>query len=78
MTGAPAGRLGLRDRGHVREGQAADLVIFDPAAVGCDADFDRPDAPPRGIETVIMNGKPVVSRGRFNGAAAGRVLRKLG
>ena len=78
MTGAPAERLGLRDRGHVREGQAADLVVFDPATVGCDADFDRPDAPPRGIEAVIMNGKPVVSRGRFNGASAGRVLRKLG
>ena len=77
MTGAPAERLGLRDRGHMREGQAADLVLFDPAGVGCDADFDHPDIAPRGIETVIMNGKPVVSRGRFNGAAAGRVLRKV-
>jgi len=78
MTGAPAERLGLRDRGHVREGQAADLVLFDPATVGCDADFDHPDRAPTGIETVIMNGKPVVSRGRFNGASAGRVLRKVG
>ena len=53
-------------------------MLFDPGTVGCDADFDRPDAPPRGIEAVIMNGKLVVSRGRFNGASAGRVLRKLG
>jgi N-acyl-D-amino-acid deacylase len=78
MTGAPAERLGLRDRGHLREGQAADLVVFDPAAVGCDADFDHPDRAPKGIETVIMNGKVVVSRGRFNGASAGRVLRMVG
>jgi len=78
MTGASADRLGLRDRGRIAVGQAADLVIFDPATVGCAADFEHPDVRPTGIEQVVLNGEIVVSGGRWKGNSAGRVLRDFG
>lgn len=78
MTAGSADRLGLTDRGRVREGQAADIVIFDPLRVGCEADFERPDISPSGIEMVILNGRIVVSSGRAKGVSAGRVLREFG
>jgi N-acyl-D-amino-acid deacylase len=76
MSGAPADRLGLRDRGRVREGQRADLVVFDPETVGCEASFSNPDLPATGIEQVLVNGRVVVTHGRWNGRAAGHVLRR--
>jgi N-acyl-D-amino-acid deacylase len=75
MTGASADRLGFRDRGRVREDMAADLVIFDPETIGCEADFNRPDIAPTGMHTVILNGQVVVAKGRWSGVSAGRVLR---
>ncbi len=76
MSGAPADRLGLRDRGRIREGHRADLVVFDPKTVGCDASFSNPDLPPTGIEQVLLNGRVVVTGGRWNGRSAGHVLRR--
>jgi N-acyl-D-amino-acid deacylase len=76
MTGAAAARLGLRDRGLLRDGYAADVVVFDPATVRSTATYDRPRSYPEGIEHVIVNGVPVVDGGRHTGATPGRSLRR--
>ena len=76
MTGLPAARLGLRDRGTIRDGAVADLVIFDPRTVRSDATIDDPTRRPEGIETVIVAGTIVVDGGRSTGARPGRGLRR--
>ena len=76
MTGGPAARLGLRDRGVIREGAAADLVVFDPATVRSNATYEQPRTFPDGIEHVIVNGEFVVEGGRHTGATPGRALRR--
>jgi N-acyl-D-amino-acid deacylase len=75
MTSAPAARLGLRDRGVVRDGYVADLVVFDPATVRSTATYDEPRSFPVGIDHVIVAGMPVVSDGVHTGAMPGRALR---
>lgn len=75
MTGAAAARLGLADRGLLRDGYAADLVVFDPERVRSHATYDAPRAFPSGIEHVIVNGEPVVTHGLHTGALPGRCLR---
>ncbi len=74
MTTLPAQRLGLRDRGLLREGHWADVVIFDPATIIDKATFDDPHQYPVGIEYVLVNGTVVVDKGRHTGARPGRVL----
>jgi N-acyl-D-amino-acid deacylase len=76
MTSMPAARLGLVDRGVLRDDAIADLVIFDPATVRSDATIDDPTRDPVGIETVIVAGVPVVNAGRPTGARPGRGLRR--
>ena len=76
MTGAPAARLGLGDRGLLRDGYAADLVIFDPQRVRSNATYDGPRQFPDGIEHVAVNGKLVVDGGVHTGALPGRALRR--
>ena len=76
MTGMPAKRLGLRDRGQVAEGMYADLVVFDPATVEDRATFENPHQYPVGIDYVLVNGVAVVDGGKFTDARAGRVLRR--
>jgi N-acyl-D-amino-acid deacylase len=78
MTGAPAARLGLPDRGLLREGYAADLVVFDPARVRSNATYDEPRRYSDGIEHVVVNGELVVDSGRHTGALPGRALRSSG
>lgn len=75
MTSAPAQRLGLRDRGLLREGFWADITLFDPEQVQDHATFEQPLAYPSGIPYVIVNGQVVIDDGRHTGALAGRVLR---
>lgn len=75
MTGAPAARLGLKSRGLLQDGYAADVVVFDPARVRANATYDEPRQFPDGIEHVLVNGEPVVDRGRHTGASPGRALR---
>jgi N-acyl-D-amino-acid deacylase len=75
MTGAPAARLGLSDRGRLRDGFAADLVVFDPARVRSNATYDEPRRFPDGIEYVAVNGELVVDAGVHTGALPGRALR---
>ena len=76
MTGFPAERLGLRDRGLVREGMAADLVLFDPETVMDRATFEEPHQFPVGIPHVLVNGTPVIAEGSHTGARPGCVLRR--
>lgn len=74
MTSQPAARLGLKDRGLVRTGMKADLVIFDPATVIDRATFDQPRLRARGISRVFVNGEPVWTGDSPEGNRPGRVL----
>jgi len=76
MSGFPARRLGLRDRGLVEEGLVADLVVFDPETIIDRATFEEPHQYPEGIPHVLVNGVAVVDQGRHTGARPGRVLRR--
>jgi dihydroorotase/N-acyl-D-amino-acid deacylase len=78
MTGAPAARVGLRDRGLISEGMFADITIFDPVKVIDKATFESPNQHPAGIEYVLVNGKLSVDKGQRTSALAGRVLRGPG
>jgi len=78
MTGAPAARVGLRDRGLVKEGMFADITIFDPARVIDKATFESPNQYPIGVEYVLVNGKISVDKGHRTSALAGRALRGPG
>jgi len=75
-TGLPAERARLIGRGLLREGYAADLVLFDTATIDGPADFDVPDARPRGLHAVLVNGTIVVEDGRYGGACHGALLRR--
>ena len=63
MTGLPAARFGLKQRGTVAVGQAADLVLFDPLTIRDNATYEQPTLPPAGIEAVLVNGQLSVWRG---------------
>ena len=75
MTSYPAQRLGLKDRGIIRDGMKADLVVFDPETVEAKATFEDPKQFPEGIEHVVVNGRVVISNGVHTGALPGRALR---
>ncbi len=74
MTGLPAEKLGLKDRGRINIGMAADLVVFDPDTVQDVATFDTPHEYPRGIVHVIVNGRAVILDGKHTGALPGKKL----
>lgn len=78
MTGLPAKKVGLRDRGLVREGLYADLTIFDPNTVSDRATFEMPNQYPVGIRYVIINGRISVDDGQRTATLAGQVLRGPG
>jgi len=78
MTGAPAARVGLNDRGLIKEGMFADVTIFDPTKVIDRATFESPNQYPTGIDYVLVNGKISVDKGQRTGALGGRVLRGPG
>jgi len=75
MTSLPAQHFRFSDRGLIKQGYAADLVIFDPTAVQDVATFEQPHAYPRGIPYVFVNGVAVVKNGVHTGAKPGVVLR---
>jgi dihydroorotase/N-acyl-D-amino-acid deacylase len=75
MTGLPAQRLGLWDRGLIRPGMAADLVLFDPARIADRATFDNPHQYAEGVVAVWVNGAETLADGRMTGTRAGRALR---
>ncbi len=76
MTSLPASRLGLKDRGMIAEGQAADIVIFNPQTVIDHATFQQPCQFPQGIEYVLVNGDVVIKEGEHTGRYPGRLLKR--
>lgn len=78
MTGLPARKLKLRDRGILRPGAFADLVAFDPDTVADRATFDEPHRYPLGIDLVVVNGVVTVREGEMTGELAGRPVRGVG
>jgi dihydroorotase/N-acyl-D-amino-acid deacylase len=74
MTSLPAARMGLRDRGLLREGMKADLVLFDPAAIGDRATFENPHQYAVGVHSVWVNGIRALADGKMTGQLGGRVL----
>jgi len=76
MTSLPARHFGFADRGEIRIGAAADLVVFDPSRVRDAATYDAPHAYAEGFAFVIVNGAVVVGEGRHTGSRPGSVLRR--
>jgi len=77
-TGLPAERMKLKDRGVIRPGAYADLVLFDPEKIHANADYRDQSPPPLGIVWVFLNGRPVLKSGEFIPLKAGRALRAYG
>jgi N-acyl-D-amino-acid deacylase len=75
MSGLPAERFGLRDRGVIAEKMMADVVVFDPVTIVDQATFEDPHAYPVGISHVLVSGQVVVDNGEHTGKLPGRVLR---
>ncbi len=75
MSAIPAQRLGLKDRGILRDGMKADLVVFDPETVEARATFEQPRQYPVGIDYMLVNGSLVVDDGTHTGALPGRAIR---
>jgi N-acyl-D-amino-acid deacylase len=78
FSALPAQRLRLTDRGVLKAGMWADVVIFDPATVRDLATFDNPNQLSEGMEYVLVNGVPVIDQGKMTGALPGKVLRGAG
>lgn len=78
FTSLPAQRMRFTDRGVLKQGMAADIVIFDPATIRDLATFEQPNQLSQGMDYVLVNGVPVISNGRMTGALPGRVLRGPG
>lgn len=76
MTGFAAAKFRLADRGVVRPGAVADLVLFDPTTIIDRGTFEDPKRPPEGIRAVLVNGALAVDGGKVTGVRAGRVLRR--
>jgi dihydroorotase/N-acyl-D-amino-acid deacylase len=76
MTSFPAQRLGLPDRGLLRDGFKADIVVFNPQTVKTHASKDDPKHYPIGIDYVLVNGVVVIAQGENTGALPGRALRR--
>ncbi len=78
LTSLPATNLGIRQRGALKGGYYADVVVFDPAAVQDHATFDKPKQLATGVEDVFVNGVQVLKDGKHTGATPGRVVRGPG
>jgi N-acyl-D-amino-acid deacylase len=76
MTSLPARTFGLKDRGLIRGGMAADLVIFDPARVGDKATYTKPHQYSEGFDYVLVNGKLAVEEGKVTATRSGHPLRR--
>ena len=77
MTSLPASVFGMTDRGVIRPGAFADLVIFDPAAVSDTATYAEPQKLAEGVSDVLVNGVPVRARWQVHGCRAGKSPEKI-
>jgi N-acyl-D-aspartate/D-glutamate deacylase len=75
-SGLPADILGLTDRGYLRAGLAADIVVFDPEKLIDRATYDQPQQYSAGVVHLFVNGTPAIDSGTPTGALAGRALRR--
>jgi N-acyl-D-amino-acid deacylase len=78
MTSFPAQTFGVRDKGVLKEGFDADIVVFDPETIIDRSTYDDPNQKPEGIHYVVVNGEIAVDHGKLLGATSGRVLRHKG
>jgi len=78
FSALPAQRMRLTDRGVLKAGMWADIVVFDPATIRDLATFDNPNQLSQGMEYVLVNGAPVIDQGKMTGAKPGKVLRGAG
>jgi dihydroorotase/N-acyl-D-amino-acid deacylase len=78
FSALPAQRMHFSDRGVLKENMWADVVIFDPATVRDLATFENPNQLSQGMEYVLVNGVPVIERGKMTGALPGKVIRGAG
>lgn len=76
MTALPAARLGLTNKGTLRRGADADVVVFDLERIQDRASFDQPNAAPEGLDYVLINGEVAMDHGRIVRAGLGRSVRK--
>lgn len=74
MSGFPAARFQLKNRGLIQRGHYADIVIFDPQQICDNATFDQPRQEPSGIEYVMVNGQFVIFEGAIRSGCPGRLL----
>jgi N-acyl-D-amino-acid deacylase len=78
LTSLPASNLGLRDRGLLKPGMAADVVLFDPATIGDHSTFEKPMQFATGVRDVFVNGVQVLKDGSPTGAKPGHFVRGAG
>lgn len=78
FSALPAQRMRLTDRGVLKQGMWADIVVFDPATIHDVATFERPNQLSVGMEYVLVNGVPVIAEGKMTNALPGKVLRGQG
>jgi len=78
LTSLPATNLGIRQRGSLKAGYYADVVVFDPATIADHASYDKPKQLATGVDDVFVNGVQVLKGGKHTGAKPGRVVRGPG
>ena len=78
MTSQAASRVGITDRGILRPGMLADIVVFDPVTIRDNATYDAPLRYSVGVRDVFVNGRPVVLEGRITSERPGKALRGPG
>ena len=76
MTSLPAQTFGIKNKGLLKEGFDADLVVFNPDTIKDTATFEEPKQYPEGIDYVLVNGAVVVEKGKHTRALKGRVLQR--
>ena len=76
MTGFPAERIGMKDRGTIKDKNVADIVIFDPENISDVSTYQHPHQYPIGIKHVLVKGESIIKEGIHTGARPGRVLKR--